>query len=712
MKKGKLIRSFLIMATMCLLAFVASCTDTGSSSLEPIEKDVTKISISNESIELEKLETAFLTATVENDEMATVNWTSTNEAVASVVDGKVEAISAGAAVIIASYEDTEARCLIKVNDNGLIPGIITNVGLGDALYLCNGDEFTLDYQITYNNKEITGAQVSFIMPENNFVEIVGNVIKAKEEGTTSITINAEWKGVSFNTAINVFVVENAYASLSNEASFLLYNDTRGGSVVASMFPTFIAEDKELTSEEFEIIDWNYDNEIISIDEEKLEVKGLAKGKTEIRATFQAKETGLTVEAVLPVSVELYDEDKTKEITIDTLYLNRDLYYVDIFDVFADKTGDDLLGLSVRERKDVTSGVIHNIPIENGTIRLNNIAELGLEGERKWQIQCAKFSYIVCVPLVDVDPTAYIVGKYNCLDWEYSMEIAYEKNDAVVLFKDTKNGNVVDSGYCTTTAWKNNDYKAGKIEMNMEGKVISSHPIKCYYLYSSGCWQMNLALNNSDSYSKELFSENIVAPFETMAGEYSNRNNWHIKYILKADGTCEMKGIDGFNFSSLGQYQLIPNTATSGKIVMTYETAFNNGQSVFEGNYSCSMGCANFDVTVQQMATPEKNFTKDNGSNVYQEYAGYYSSKYQDGWGIVFRFLADGTCIFDYHNWTGCASLGTYVIKDGNLYITMVSDYGGLKNYEGTYEMREDGYRYMIFTIDHAGPMKLREYRQQ
>lgn len=711
--KNKLKVVFLTVFSVCLLLLAGACTKDNNASDEPLpEVEETKISLDCSSVELERLESATLTALFEGSQIENASWTSTNESVATVSDGVVNAVGAGSAVVIASYEEMEARCLVKVTDNCLLPGITTNVGLDDSLYLIVGDEFTLDYEVTYNAKEISDAEIFVQLPENNSVEFVEGKLKAKQTGETTITLTATWKGLSHSVVIDVFVVENAYASLWGETSLTLYNDARGGDTTVTLSPVFVEADSILTNEDYTIIEWEYDETIVSIDETNLTVESVGKGETELVATLKSNETDTLVQACLPIRVELYQEDKTEEIALPTLYLNRNDYYLDIIDVFVDKTEEELAGFEIIEIVDITGGVTYDVAIDNGVVKVENVEKLGVSGDRKWKVECKKFSYVVSVSIVDVDPAAKIVGKYTSTDWEYSMEITYEYNSILAIFKNKQTGDIVDSGYCSTTAWKNNDYKAGNITIQMKGTAVSTHPIKCYYFYSSGCWQINLALNNSDTYFKELFSEDISAPYESLVGVYYNEDLWNVSYTLGGDGTCKMEGIDGFDFLSIGTYKLLPNTPLTGKIVMTYETAFKNGQTIFEGDYSYSAGGAKFDVNVQGMTSPTKIFSKENTNDEYEEYAGYYSSKQiGDGWDLSFRFLADGTCIFDYNNWSkGYASIGKYVLKDGYLLINMVGDYAGLKNYEGTYEDR-DGVKYFIFEIVHA-PTDLREFIKQ
>lgn len=78
------------------------------------------IELNETEVTIEVEETATLVATVlpeENTEKATVVWTSSNEAVATVsAEGVVTAVAAGEATITASYGELEAHCTVTVTD--------------------------------------------------------------------------------------------------------------------------------------------------------------------------------------------------------------------------------------------------------------------------------------------------------------------------------------------------------------------------------------------------------------------------------------------------------------------------------------------------------------------------------------------------------------------------------------------------------------------
>lgn len=120
MKIGKLILSVFFAS----LIMLTSCED---------EKDkvkVTGIALSDYELSLTVAETAQLTATIEPEDADEkgVNWTTSDETVATVTGGLVTAISVGTATITATTVDGEhkATCTVVVS-SAVIPGTITEI---------------------------------------------------------------------------------------------------------------------------------------------------------------------------------------------------------------------------------------------------------------------------------------------------------------------------------------------------------------------------------------------------------------------------------------------------------------------------------------------------------------------------------------------------------------------------------------------------------
>ena len=95
---------------------IAECGGKSAECSVTVTVPVASISLDKSSLSLAVGETAILTATVKPDDVADkkVSWTSSDESVAKVADGKVTAVKAGSAIIKAECGDKFAECVVGI----------------------------------------------------------------------------------------------------------------------------------------------------------------------------------------------------------------------------------------------------------------------------------------------------------------------------------------------------------------------------------------------------------------------------------------------------------------------------------------------------------------------------------------------------------------------------------------------------------------------
>lgn len=108
------------MKTNKLLVFaLAALTFIGCNPKQEEEKVTVKsVTLSADVLQIKKGETAELKATVDPADAAAVKWQSSNEAIATVVDGLVTAVEVGEAYIVATADTKTARCKVTVYEEG------------------------------------------------------------------------------------------------------------------------------------------------------------------------------------------------------------------------------------------------------------------------------------------------------------------------------------------------------------------------------------------------------------------------------------------------------------------------------------------------------------------------------------------------------------------------------------------------------------------
>ena len=186
------------------------------------------VTLSETALTLDIGNTAELTAAVSPEGAeAAVTWTSSNPGVASVLDGKVTAVSAGSAVITASTANGKtAACSVTVrpaplvysgSGDKVITGInipagayyseFTHDGSGNVIMKLIYGERSYDYFLVAN--EIGASANRCCMSENGHAAIVNGTLEVEADGNWTI----EFKPVSGTTTTNIKGSGNAVTGI-------------------------------------------------------------------------------------------------------------------------------------------------------------------------------------------------------------------------------------------------------------------------------------------------------------------------------------------------------------------------------------------------------------------------------------------------------------------------------------------------------------------
>ena len=182
-----------------------SSSDEGNSSDEETFKP--SISLDKETLSINAYASENLTANLKNSEEVIV-WSSSNEEVAKVIDGKVVALGVGSATITATAGDISASCEVTVVE-GAAP-IFAEIS--DTLSIIKNKTKTLDTEMTLNGEEFSEVTYSFAVEPNDGEAIVSvseeGVISALAYGTQAVTVKAYFYGKEVASAtVEVTVIE-------------------------------------------------------------------------------------------------------------------------------------------------------------------------------------------------------------------------------------------------------------------------------------------------------------------------------------------------------------------------------------------------------------------------------------------------------------------------------------------------------------------------
>ena len=170
---------------------------------EPLPVAVTDVILNVSSLELTEGEDFVLIATVnpENAANKKVTWSSSDDAVASVNDGKITAVKAGTATITVTTEDggKTAACEVTVRAK-VYP--VESVSLDKtSLELTEGDEATLTATVAPENA--TNKNVTWASSDAAVATVDEGKVTAVKAGTATITVTTEDGGKTAACSVTV-----------------------------------------------------------------------------------------------------------------------------------------------------------------------------------------------------------------------------------------------------------------------------------------------------------------------------------------------------------------------------------------------------------------------------------------------------------------------------------------------------------------------------
>lgn len=207
MKRRKFVLIFLLAAVTAMVFSLVSCNKPSENS--SVEKSAV-ISLDKKELILDRYESKLLTATV-TVEGAEVVWSTSDDSVASVTDGLVEACGEGKATITATAAGDSATCEVTVADSGLVPSISVSatrltVPFGETSQIEAKAVYkgvNINAALTYSSNDSKIATVS----ETGLVTAVGTSLS---DNTAVITIKGTYMGYTMSEKkIDVIVTVEA-----------------------------------------------------------------------------------------------------------------------------------------------------------------------------------------------------------------------------------------------------------------------------------------------------------------------------------------------------------------------------------------------------------------------------------------------------------------------------------------------------------------------
>lgn len=677
---------------------------------EEVKNEKKKYLMRDSRLTLEKHESSRLTVL---SDALDFKWSSTDETVAKVDNnGTVTAIGAGSSVIKAVHDSGEAKCLITVTDNAMLPRINVNID-EEQLYLVRGENFRLEHYISYNGKTVDAKTDVVIEGEQGVLTYNDSEseIVAVANGNVKLIIIAEWAGMQTRKVINVGVISNIVAKIFDESSATIYNDSRGGRTFIELSPSIYENGERLNEGDYVPEDLNYDKNVVSFDEKTNRVSFLTKGETFFEMRYKSKLTGDSVSSGILIKTELYNEDKTSEITLRDVYVSDGFYDIAVADVFKDVS--ELDNCTIKEVRDVLNGNLL-LDYNDGKINTSNFISTGVMGERKWLVECEKYAYTVTVNVEERNYAAPLYGtydfesKYYTIEkWNYTLDFESLNGTKAFKFVNKETNELGCKGYFELAPWqKERDGGAIKLVVtdNYLPKVFTQKIMDGYFWLNNGGVLVNLYIYSSFGTGYNLpvnYYSVDSAPYKALAGEYKT-NKWETCVFILDDKKGALLTVNGTNYP--GNYVLRPDSAYDGKIIISLEKEFRN-QAEFVGNYVLSDGV--YGIHNVKFDFNDKTFNYGQNADkkpFIDDFAGFYWADAQ--WQIRFMLNKDGTVIFhetanykDNMQKDGVYELIPNDAVSGTIKFTFYKPYCLVYTYEGVYNIVDGKY---VFKIDIPG----------
>lgn len=226
----------------------STCTVVVSSDYIP----VSGISINQSSLTILIGSTTTLTANItpSNATYQEITWTSSNETVATVKDGKVTGISEGTTTITASIDGKKSTCTIKVADTIPLEEITIN-----KTSLTIKEKSTEKLSITYSPSNATNKKITWKSSNPNIVSVdsEGNITAIKT-GSATITAISDDGGYVVTCKVTVQAISKKVTSVSLDKKEVTLETGENVTLKVTINPSY-AENKNVT--------WTSSNEAVA-----------------------------------------------------------------------------------------------------------------------------------------------------------------------------------------------------------------------------------------------------------------------------------------------------------------------------------------------------------------------------------------------------------------------------------------------------------------
>ena len=199
MKKRNIFIVLTIILSVCLCALTAiGCNGKSGPTTDGGNKEPeATLTLTRSSVQLVYGDSAVVVARYKDEDGKTLEWRSSDEAVATVDGGVITSVGLGSATITAKYGDEEATCRVSVTYDKFTP-VLTVDNLGGELSLLKGESYELNAHVTFNGKNYD-CDLSAEIADETVAAFENGNLKALKSGQTEVLLKGMWQ--NFDTSL-------------------------------------------------------------------------------------------------------------------------------------------------------------------------------------------------------------------------------------------------------------------------------------------------------------------------------------------------------------------------------------------------------------------------------------------------------------------------------------------------------------------------------
>lgn len=420
---------------LTLVACVCGCkkrensSDDSMESVESVESDngsgkEISLTLDKNHISIMPGEETLIKATYSGAGNEILIWSSSNDEIASVANGKVSANSIGEATISASYAGRKAECSVVVAANDMLPSMrFEGFPDQDSVTVTMSDKLNFNPVIKFNGKEYFDGQFSVTVVDESIGSVENGIFSPLKTGETVVTVEGSWRGLTgacLKKSFNVKVINSLSVAINGglTSSLELYTvESHEGKAYDVSSPFVVSATENGNAIEYGVT-VSEGNDVISYNAETQTVSALTYGKAVITIDFIDGE-GVRGTLEVPVTV-----------------LRPVAVYDQVIPYFSAQDGDMPTNEIFGKDTQITDAYC-----KNEALTVNNGKVLGVETDRNGMSE-----QTVTVYDEKVGYTVKIQAYTKVLKEESDLSVFNENNDGYFVMKN----DIVCSGATTVS----------------------------------------------------------------------------------------------------------------------------------------------------------------------------------------------------------------------------------------------------------------------